>query len=197
MDEFANVPLPEDFEQTLATCRKYNISCTIILQNIAQLKGMFEKTWENITGNCDTFLYLGGNEQSTHKYVSELLGKATIDTRTSGQTRGSHGSYTRNFQQTGRELMTPDEVRELDNKFALLFIRGEHPVCDLKYDLLHHPAIALTADGKAKPYVPPLRFPIRPVADPTRDYTGTETVYGIEFEYYSKQEAEQHEKKSK
>ena len=197
MDEFANVPLPEDFEQTLATCRKYNISCTIILQNIAQLKGMFEKTWENITGNCDTFLYLGGNEQSTHKYVSELLGKATIDTRTSGQTRGSHGSYTRNFQQTGRELMTPDEVRELDNKFALLFIRGEHPVCDLKYDLLHHPAIALTADGKAKPYVPPLRFPIRPAADPTRDYTGTETVYGIEFEYYSKQEAEQHEKKSK
>ena len=197
MDEFANVPLPEDFEQTLATCRKYNISCTIILQNIAQLKGMFEKTWENITGNCDTFLYLGGNEQSTHKYVSELLGKATIDTRTSGQTRGSHGSYTRNFQQTGRELMTPDEVRELDNKFALLFIRGEHPVCDLKYDLLHHPAIALTADGKAKPYVPPLRFPIRPAADPGRDYTGTETVYGIEFEYYSKQEAEQHEKKSK
>ena len=185
MDEFANVPLPEDFEQTLATCRKYNISCTIILQNIAQLKGMFEKTWENITGNCDTFLYLGGNEQSTHKYVSELLGKATIDTRTSGQTRGSHGSYTRNYQQTGRELMTPDEVRELDNKFALLFIRGEHPVCDLKYDLLHHPAVVLTADGKAKPYVPPLRFPIRPMTGHDPKYAEKEIVYGIEFEYFS------------
>ena len=197
MDEFANVPLPEDFENTLATCRKYNISCTIILQNIAQLKGMYKDTWENVTGNCDTFLYLGGNEQSTHKYVSGLLGKATIDTRTSGQTRGSHGSYTRNFQQTGRELMTPDEVREWDNKFALLFIRGEHPVCDLKYDLLHNPAIALTADGKAKPYTPPLRFPIRPAADPRRDYTGTETVYGVEFEYFSVEQKEQETKKEK
>lgn len=104
MDEFANVPVSEDFEQTLSTCRSYNISCSIILQNIAQIKGMFEKTWENIIGNCDTFLYLGGNEQSTHKYVSELLGKATIDTRTSGQTKGSHGSYTRNFQQAGRDV---------------------------------------------------------------------------------------------
>lgn len=185
MDEFANVPLPEDFEQTLATCRKYNISCTIILQNIAQIKGMFEKTWENITGNCDTFLYLGGNEQSTHKYVSELLGKATIDTRTSGQTRGSHGSYTRNFQQTGRELMTPDEVQRMDNKFALLFIRGERPVCDLKYDLLRHPALPLTADGKAKPYIPPLRFPIRPIPGSENRFDGKETVYGIEFEYLS------------
>ncbi|MGO5029023.1 VirD4-like conjugal transfer protein, CD1115 family [Candidatus Agathobaculum pullicola] len=185
MDEFANVPLPEDFEQTLATCRKYNISCTIILQNIAQLKGMFEKTWENITGNCDTFLYLGGNEQSTHKYVSELLGKATIDTRTSGQTRGSHGSYTRNFQQTGRELMTPDEVRELDNKYALLFIRGEHPVCDLKYDLLRHPALALTADGKAAPYTPPLRFPIRPSTRTDEWKAMKEMIDGIEFEYFS------------
>lgn len=185
MDEFANTPVPDDFERTLSTCRSYNISCSIILQNIAQIKGMFEKTWENIIGNCDTFLYLGGNEQSTHKYVSDLLGKATIDTRTSGQTRGSHGSYTRNYQQTGRELMTPDEVRELDNRFALLFIRGEKSVCDLKYDLLRHPAVTLTADGKAKPYIPPLRFPIRPAADPSRDYTRTETVYGIEFEYLS------------
>ena len=185
MDEYANVPLPEDFEQTLSTCRKYNISCTIILQNIAQLKGMYKDTWENITGNCDTFLYLGGNEQVTHKYVSELLGKATIDTRTSGQTRGSHGSYTRNFQQTGRELLTPDEVRELDNKFALLFIRGEHPVCDLKYDLLRHPALALTADGKAEPYTPPLRHPIRPSARAEEWKAMKEMIDGIEFEYFS------------
>lgn len=185
MDEFANVPVSDDFEHTLSTCRSYNISCSIILQNIAQIKGMFEKTWENIIGNCDTFLYLGGNEQSTHKYVSELLGKATIDTRTSGQTKGSHGSYTQNFQQTGRELMTPDEVRQMDNKFALLFIRGEHPVCDLKYDLLRHPALALTVDGKAKPYIPPLRFPIHPVSKAGQAVGEAEIVYGIEFEYFS------------
>lgn len=185
MDEFANVPVSEDFEQTLSTCRSYNISCSIILQNIAQIKGMFEKTWENIIGNCDTFLYLGGNEQSTHKYVSELLGKATIDTRTSGQTKGSHGSYTRNFQQAGRELLTPDEVRALDNKFALVFIRGECPVCDLKYDLLRHPALALTADGKAKPYTPPIRYAIHPVSREGRGEGKTEVIYGIEFEYFS------------
>lgn len=185
MDEFANVPVSEDFEQTLSTCRSYNISCSIILQNIAQIKGMFEKTWENIIGNCDTFLYLGGNEQSTHKYVSELLGKATIDTRTSGQTKGSHGSYTRNFQQAGRELLTPDEVRALDNKFALVFIRGECPVCDLKYDLLRHPALTLTADGKAKPYTPPIRYAIHPVSREGRGDGRTEVIYGIEFEYFS------------
>lgn len=185
MDEYANVPLPEDFEQTLSTCRKYNISCTIILQNIAQLKGMYKDTWENVTGNCDTFLYLGGNEQVTHKYVSELLGKETIDTRTTGETRGSHGSFTRNYQQTGHDLMTPDEVRGLDNKFALLFIRGEHPVCDFKYDLTRHPALALTADGKAKPYIPPLRHPIRPIQGQENRFDGKETVYGIEFEYLS------------
>lgn len=185
MDEFANVPVSEDFEQTLSTCRSYNISCSIILQNIAQIKGMFEKTWENIIGNCDTFLYLGGNEQSTHKYVSELLGKATIDTRTSGQTKGSHGSYTRNFQQAGRELLTPDEVRALDNKFALVFIRGECPVCDLKYDLLRHPALALTADGNAKPYTPPIRYAIHPVSREGRGDGKTEVIYGIEFEYFS------------
>lgn len=185
MDEFANVPLPEDFEQTLSTCRKYNISCTIILQNIAQLKGMYKDTWENITGNCDTFLYLGGNEQVTHKYVSELLGKETINTRTTGETRGSHGSFTRNYQQTGHDLMSPDEVRGLDNKFALLFIRGEHPVCDFKYDLTRHPALALTADGKAKPYTPPLRHPIRPSAQADGWKAGKEMVDGIEFEYFS------------
>lgn len=185
MDEFANVPVSEDFEQTLSTCRSYNISCSIILQNIAQIKGMFEKTWENIIGNCDTFLYLGGNEQSTHKYVSELLGKATIDTRTSGQTKGSHGSYTRNFQQAGRELLTPDEVRALDNKFALVFIRGECPVCDLKYDLLRHPALALTADGRAKPYTSPIRYAIHPVSREGRGEGKTEVIYGIEFEYFS------------
>lgn len=185
MDEFANVPVPDDFEEILATCRSYNISCNIILQNIAQLKGMFKDTWENIVGNCDTFIYLGGNEQSTHKYVSELLGKATIDTRTRGETRGSHGSYSRNYQQVGRELMTPDEVRMLDNKYALLFIRGELPVCDFKYNLMQHPMISLAADGGAKKYRPPVRIAIKPKPSNKRAEWEKEIINGLEFEYFS------------
>ena len=120
---------------------------------MAQLKALFEKQWESITGNCDELVYLGGNEQSTHKYISELLGKETIDMNTYGRSFGRNGNYSKNDQITGRELMTPDEVRMLDNQFALLFIRGERPVKDLKYDLLKHPNIDLTADGKAEPYI--------------------------------------------
>lgn len=153
MDEFANVALPDDFDKLLATMRSREISVSIILQNISQLKALFEKQWESILGNCDTFLYLGGNEQSTHKYVSELLGKETIDTNTYGQTRGRNGSYSTNYQLSGRELMTPDEVRMMDNRYALVFIRGERPVMDLKYDILRHPKIHLTVDGGAAPYM--------------------------------------------
>ena len=105
-----------------------------------------------IVGNCDEFLYLGGNEQSTHKYVSELLGKSTIDTNTYGKSEGRSGSYSTNYQISGRELLTPDEVRMLDNRYAILFIRGERPVLDFKYDILKHPNVALTADGKAGVY---------------------------------------------
>lgn len=152
MDEFANVSLPEDFDKILSVMRSRGVSVSIILQNLAQLKALFEKQWESIVGNCDEFVYLGGNEQATHKYVSELLGKATIDMNTYNQSYGMRGSYTRNWQLQGRELLTPDEVRMLDNRFALLFIRGERPVKDLKYDILKHPNIELTADGKAKPY---------------------------------------------
>ena len=152
MDEFANVALPDDFDKLLATMRSREISVSIILQNLAQLKALFDKQWESIVGNCDTFLYLGGNEQSTHEYVSKLLGKQTIDTNTYGQSKGRSGSYTTNFQTAGRELMTPDEVRMLDNRYALLFIRGERPVKDLKYNILKHPNVALTTDGKAAAY---------------------------------------------
>ena len=152
MDEFANVSLPDDFDKILATMRSRGISVSIILQNLAQLKNLFEKQWESIVGNCDTFLYLGGNEQSTHKYCSELLGKETIDMDTYSRSYGQHGNYTTNIQNTGRELMTPDEVRMLDNKYALLFIRGERPVMDFKYNMLQHPNIELTANGRAKPY---------------------------------------------
>ena len=152
MDEFANIALPDDFDKLLATMRSREISVSIIIQNMAQLKALFEKQWESIVGNCDEFLYLGGNEQSTHKYVSELLGKETIDTNTYGQSRGRNGSYSTNYQVSGRELLTPDEVRMLDNKYALLFIRGERPVKDLKYDILKHPNVEYTTDGKAKNY---------------------------------------------
>ena len=152
MDEFANVALPDEFDKLLATMRSREISVSIILQNLAQLKALFEKQWESIVGNCDEFLYLGGNEQSTHKYVSELLGKETIDTNTYGRSRGRNGNYSTNYQLSGRDLMTPDEVRMLDNRYALLFIRGERPVMDLKYDILKHPNVRFTTDGGAAPY---------------------------------------------
>ena len=153
MDEFANVALPDEFDKLLATMRSREISVSIIIQNLAQLKALFEKQWESIVGNCDEFLYLGGNEQSTHEYVSKLLGKETIDTNTYGQSRGRNGSYSTNWQLAGRELMTPDEVRMLDNRYALLFIRGERPIMDLKYDIMKHPNLGLTTDGGAPAYV--------------------------------------------
>lgn len=152
MDEFANVALPDEFDKLLSTMRSREISVSIILQNLAQLKALYKDAWESIVGNCDEFLYLGGNEQSTHKYVSELLGKETIDTNTYGQSKGRSGSYSINYQQSGRELLTPDEVRLLDNRYALLFIRGERPVQDDKYDLLRHPHVSLTTDGNGLPY---------------------------------------------
>ena len=153
MDEFANVSLPDDFDKILATMRSRNVSVTIILQNIAQLKALFEKQWESILGNCDEMLYLGGNETSTHKLISEsYLGKSTIDTNTYGKSSGRSGNYSTNDQITGRELMTPDEVRMMDNRYALLFIRGERPIMDEKYNPLKHPNVALTALGGAPSY---------------------------------------------
>ena len=132
MDEFANVALPDEFEKVLSTMRSREISVSIIIQNLAQLKALFKDHWESIVGNCDEFLYLGGNEQSTHEYVSKLLGKATIDTNTYGKSMGRSGSYSTNYQQSGRELLAPDEVRLLDNEYALLFVRGERAVLDKK-----------------------------------------------------------------
>lgn len=152
MDEFANVSLPDDFDKILSVMRSRGVSVSIILQNLAQLKALYEKQWESIVGNCDEFLYLGGNEQSTHKYVSELLGKETIDSNTYGRSDGMRGNFSTNYQILGRELMTADEVRLLDNKYAILFIRGERPVIDLKYDILSHPNIKLGADGGGSEY---------------------------------------------
>jgi type IV secretion system protein VirD4 len=152
MDEFANLALPDDFEKILSVMRSRNISASIILQNLAQLKALFEKQHESIIGNCDSFLYLGGNEASTHEYVSKLLGKATIDTMTYGKTSGYQGHYNTNWQIAGRELLTPDEARMLDNRYALLFVRGERPIQDEKYNLLSHPRIHLCTDGGYEPF---------------------------------------------
>ena len=171
MDEFPNVSLPNEFEKILATCRSRSIYCSIIIQNMSQLKALFKDSWESLVGNCDEFLYLGGNEKETHKYVSELLGKETIDTNTYGQTKGKSGSYSTNFQQSGRELLQPDEVRMLDNQNALLFIRGERPILDAKCDLMKHPNIRYTEDGGAGPF----NYAKAPLAHD--DFTFDETRY--------------------
>ena len=171
MAEFPNVSLPNEFEKILATCRSRSIYCSIIIQNMSQLKALFKDSWESLVGNCDEFLYLGGNEKETHKYVSELLGKETIDTNTYGQTKGKSGSYSTNFQQSGRELLQPDEVRMLDNQNALLFIRGERPILDAKYDLMKHHNIRYTEDGGAGPF----NYAKAPLAHD--DFTFDETRY--------------------
>ena len=152
LEEARNITLPDSFQNWVATMRSRNITLSIILQNISQIKRMFPDDWESVSGMCDEILYLGGNEQSTHKYVSELLGKETIDTNTYGKSSGRSGNYSTNYQISGRELLTPDEVRMLDNQYAILFIRGERPVMDFKYDILKHPNVALTTDGKASAY---------------------------------------------
>lgn len=196
MDEFANVALPDDFDKLLATMRSREISVSIIIQNMAQLKALFEKQWESIVGNCDEFLYLGGNEQSTHEYVSKLLGKETIDTNTFGKSTGRNGNYSTNYQITGRELLTPDEVRMLDNKFALLFIRGERPIKDFKFDILKHPNVSFTTDGKAEPYIH--GFDDYSIGDlflndieETEESENNESIGDIEFVVYSSQEIEE------
>ena len=176
-DEFANVALPDGYARLQATMRSRNIMSTIVLQNISQLKALFKDDWEGIIGNADSFIYLGGNEQSTHKYISELLGKETIDTRTSSQSKGRNGSFSQNFQQAGRELMTPDEVRRLDNKNAIVLIRGEKPVIDEKYDILKHPNIHRTEDGGAPPY---LHTPLRAFAADDLSFP-IENIDDIEF----------------
>ena len=153
-DEWANVAQPDSYPKVLATCRSYNIGINIIVQNIQSIKALYKDEWEGIIGNCDTLLFLGGgNEPTSLEFVSKLLGKETVHTRTRGQTKGRSGSSSVNYQQTGRDLMTPDEIRMLPTKDALLFIRGEKPARDKKYDIKKHPNVRRTADGEAKPYI--------------------------------------------
>ena len=193
MDEFANVALPDEFDKLLATMRSREISVSIIIQNIAQLKALFEKQWESILGNCVEFLYLGGNEDSTHELVSKKLGKETIDMNTYGQSKGRNGNYSTNWQISGRELMTADEVRMLDNRYALLFIRGERAVQDEKYDILRHPNIALSADGGAQQYAHGLAPKALDLEDILLD--GSPDDYEILFEEEVNQKYEKEEEK--
>ena len=183
LDEFAAMPLP-GFTRELATMRSRSISASVIIQNMAQIKELYKDSWETIPGNCDTILYLGGNESSTHKYVSEMLGKATIDTKTHGQTKGKSGSYSTNFQMSGRELLTPDEVRKLDNRYALLFIRGASPVMDEKYDLMHHPAISRSSLGGAAPYIHHGSKPSIYTGRPLLRVGGTENLNPLKEEFH-------------
>ena len=183
LDEFAAMPLP-GFTRELATMRSRSISASVIIQNMAQIKELYKDSWETIPGNCDTILYLGGNESSTHKYVSEMLGKATIDTKTHGQTKGKSGSYSTNFQMSGRELLTPDEVRRLDNRYALLFIRGASPVMDEKYDLMHHPAISHSSLGGAAPYIHHGTKPPVYTGRPLLRVGGTEKLNPLKGEFH-------------
>lgn len=186
-DEWANVVQPDSYPKVLATCRSYNIGINIIVQNIQSIKALYKDEWESIIGNCDTLLFLGGgNEPTSLEFVSKLLGKETVHTRTRGQTKGRSGSSSVNFQQTGRDLMTPDEIRMLPTNDALLFIRGEKPVRDKKYDIKKHPNVRRTADGRAKPYshnppVPDYTLPDLPYEFRTLDdYTFLEDEYEIE-----------------
>lgn len=186
-DEWANVAQPDSYPKVLATCRSYNIGINIIVQNIQSIKALYKDEWEGIIGNCDTLLFLGGgNEPTSLEFVSKLLGKETVHTRTRGQTKGRSGSSSMNFQQTGRDLMTPDEIRMLPTNDALLFIRGEKPVRDKKYDIKKHPNVRRTADGEAKAYihnppVPDYTLPDLPYEFRTLDdYTFLEDEHEIE-----------------
>lgn len=194
MDEFANVVLPDEFDKLLSTMRSRQIFVSIIIQNLAQIKALYKDAWESIVGNCDELYYLGGNEQSTHKFISEYLGKETLDTNTYGKSSGKSGSYSTNYQQAGRELLTADEVRLLDNNYALLFIRGERPIFDKKYDILKHPNVEYTKDGSAQAYQHGL---IRHNIENWQDIS----LSDYEYELYSEQDLQEYfalqEKKEK
>lgn len=190
MDEFYNTPPPDRFDNVLSTCRSYNLSCAVILQDIGQIKTMFEKEWESLIAQCDQFLYLGGNDTATHKYVSERLGKETIFSKTTSQTRGTHGSSSQNDQKVGTELMTPDAISRMENQYSILFMRGERPVFDEKYVLQKHPNVQwLAGDGKAKAYSPPEHIPFHKYhveipADEIDEKYKPEEIGGVLFEYF-------------
>lgn len=186
MDEFYNTPPPDRFDNVLSTCRSYNLSCAVILQDIGQIKTMFEKEWESLIAQCDQFLYLGGNDTATYKYVSERLGKETIFSKTTSLSKGTHGSSSQNDQKVGTDLMTPDAIGKMDNQYSILFVRGERPIFDEKYVLQKHPNVKwLAGDGNAKKYDPPVHIPfhnVDPIDENDEKYKPVE-IGGLRFDY--------------
>jgi len=145
MDEFSNIALPDGFTEIISTMRSRNISCNVILQNRAQLQALFKDSWQAIIGNTDVLIYLGGNEAETHKYMTEMLGKYTVSKQSKGETAGKSGSSSSNYDVIGRDLLTPDEVRKMDNSKCLIFIRGFDPIMDDKYHTLESDDFALAS----------------------------------------------------
>ena len=139
LDEYANVGQIPDFDNLISTMRSVEISVSIILQAVSQLKKLYEKSWETIIASCDSFLFLGGQEDTTLKLISERLGKETIDITNRGRSRGRQSSTSLNDALHGRELLTPDEVAKMDNRDCILLVRGYPPFYSKKYNLLSHP----------------------------------------------------------
>lgn len=147
LDEFANIGTIPNFPQRLSTMRKYEISCTIILQALSQIKSAYKEEWEVIISNCDSFLFLGGTDKTTLEYISQTLGKETIRSMTTQQTKGRQGSYSMSYSKTGRDLLTTDELRVMDNKNCIYLLRGVPPFFTEKYNLLKHPNYSLCGDS--------------------------------------------------
>ena len=146
LDEFANIGQIPNFEKIISIIRSREISVNVIVQNMAQIEALYDKQAGTLAGNCDTTLFLGSGENQTMKTISERVGKATIDHRSSSTTKGQQGSFSLQNQILGRELITPDEVGRLDNNECLLFIRGLRPFKSKKYDLTKHPHYRKTGD---------------------------------------------------
>ena len=147
LDEFANCGKIPDFEMIIATCRKFEISVQLILQNLSQLKRLYEKSWEEIPGNCDTTIFLGGKDQANNEYIMKELGKETIDTMNINKTKSKQGSTSYNDGIMGRDLMTLDELATMPNNECLVLIRGFRPFRTNKYDIVNHPRYYMLKDA--------------------------------------------------
>ena len=150
LDEFANIGQIPNFDKLIATIRSREISASIILQSQSQLKAIYRDNADTIVGNCDTMLFLGGKEKTTLKDMVELLGKESIDTYTTSDTRVTQRSYGTNYQKLGRELMTMDELATMPGDKCILQLRGVRPFFSRKYDLTKHPNYKYTADADKK-----------------------------------------------
>lgn len=146
LDEFVNIGQIPQFTRKLATMRKYGISCSIVIQNIAQFKPVYDD-WETIIGNCDTLIYLGGQEYSTLEYISNILGKQTITVKNHSKSRGRGGGSQLSFNRSQRSLMNPDEIGNMDNTECIVKIRSVDPFLDRKYDYTKHPRYRYTGDA--------------------------------------------------